>query len=167
MPKKKTDAQLFREWKIYSPTFRKKNLRYQNPIEKGIYWYWFSLDVRQRDVENFGVCISCGKPITVDTAQAGHFIAASVGGRDLLFDPRNVNAECGRCNAFDEGHLLGYERRLDERYGPGTAQELKDRYWQYKESKIPLKDWKGSEYADMIRALKSYQQAELHDAEHE
>ena len=158
MPKKKTDAERLREWGITKPTFRKKHLRYQNPFEKGVYWYWFSIEVRTRDVETHGVCISCGKPITVDTAQAGHFIAASVGGRDLLFDPRNVNAECGRCNAFDEGHLLGYERRLDERYGKGTAQGLKDRYWQYKESQTPLKDWKGSEYADMIRSLKCYQQ---------
>ena len=166
MPKKKSDAERLREWGITNPNIRKKHLRYQTPFEKGVYWYWFSLDVRQRDVETYGVCISCGNPITVDTSDAGHFCPASNCGRDLLFDPRNVNAECGRCNAFDEGHLFGYERRLDERYGPGTAQELKDRYQAYRESKTPLKDWKASEYADKIRSLKSYQQWEQQNAEH-
>jgi len=128
MPKKKSDAERLREWGIDNPNFRKKHLRYQTPFEKGIYWYWFSIDVRKRDVEKYGTCISCGKSITVDTCDAGHFIAASGCGRDLLFHPFNVNAECGRCNAFDENHLIGYEIRLDERYGHGTAQMLKDMY---------------------------------------
>ena len=72
--KKKSDAEILREWGIDNPNFRKKHLRYQTPMEKGIYWYWFSLEVRQRDVKKWGTCISCGKQITVDTCDAGHFV---------------------------------------------------------------------------------------------
>lgn len=161
---KKSDAEILREWGITNPNMRKKLLRYQNPIEKGIYWYWFSLWVRQRDVEQWGTCISCDKPITVDTCDAGHFIPAGSCGRDLIFDPLNVNAECGRCNAFDEGHLFGYERGLAKRYGKESAPLLKDKYFLYKNGG-PLKDFKGSEYADKIRELPSYKQHMKHNAE--
>lgn len=133
-------------------------LRYKNPYEKGVYWYYFSLEVRKRDVAKYGVCISCSKPISVDTCDAGHFIPASSCGRDLLFDPLNVNAECGRCNAWDEGHLFGYERGLVARYGKEAPLLLKDKYFIYKKSDVPIKDWKASEYAEKIKALSSYQQ---------
>lgn len=132
-------------------------LRYKNPPEKGIYWHLFSRYIRERDVEQWGVCISCGKPITVDTCDAGHFIPAGSCGRDLLFDPVNVNAECGRCNAWDEGHLFGYERNLDVRYGSGTAQSLKDRYFEYKNGGV-LKDWKADIYIEKIKMLPTYPQ---------
>jgi len=132
-------------------------LRYRNPPEKGIYWYLFSQFVRRRDVEKYGTCISCGKPITYETAQAGHFMPASNCGRDLLFDPLNVNAECGQCNAFDEAHLLGYAENLDKRYGAGTALSLRKRRQEYLEqSKIkPVKDFKAPEYIEKIRQLPS------------
>ena len=162
--KKKTDKEFLISWGITNPNFRMKHLRYQNPPEKGVYWYWFSLFVRQRDVEKWGTCISCGKPITVDTCDAGHYCPASSCGRDLLFDPLNVNAECGRCNAFDEGHLFGYERGLIERYGADTPNKLKERYANYRAGG-PVRDFKGSEYADLIKLLPSYTQRCMQDDE--
>lgn len=78
-------------------------------------------------------------------------------GRDLLFDERNVNAECPKCNAFDDAHLLGYAENLDKRYGPGTALELRDRRRRYLSGLDGVvKDWKGKEYAEMIRNLPGY-----------
>lgn len=73
-------------------------------------------------------------------------------GRDLLFDERNVNAECSHCNAWDGAHLLGYADGLDKRYGPGTAAELRKRRDDYKNGP-PVKDWKKDDYAAKIRDL--------------
>lgn len=158
--KKQSKADFLRSWGIQSPPFQYGNLRYKNPPEKGVYWYWFSLEVRNRDVDKYGVCISCGKPITVESSQAGHFVSAHGCGRDLLFDPMNVHAECGGCNGFDSNHLIGYERGLIERYDQSVPVYLKDMYWEYKNGD-PLKDWKASEYADKIRELKVYQERDV------
>jgi len=154
--KKQSKAEFLRSWQIDSPPYQYHQLRYKNPPEKGVFWYWFSLEVRQRDVDKYGVCISCGKPITVNTCQAGHFVAAQSCGRDLLFDPMNVHAECRGCNGFDSNHIIGYERGLTERYGADLPKELKERYWQYKTGG-PVRDWKASEYQEKIKALGSFQ----------
>lgn len=155
--KKQTKADFLRSWGIESPPFSYQQLRFKCPPEKGVYWYYFSLEVRQRDVEKYGVCISCGKPITLHTCQGGHFIAAQGCGRDLMFDPMNVNAECAGCNGCDANHLIGYERGLEKRYGADAPAILKEKYWKYKNGDIQ-KEWKASEYAEKIKALKSYQQ---------
>lgn len=157
-PKKESGADFLRRWGIYTVKAIKQ-LRYTNPPEKGVYWHYLSLWVRKRDIEKYGVCISCGKPITMDNAQAGHFMPAKDCGRDLLFDPLNVNAECNGCNGFDQTHLLGYAKSLDKRYGRGTADKLIQRREDYKHRKEPLKDFKGWEYAEKIRVLPSYKQA--------
>jgi hypothetical protein len=93
------------------------------------YWTLFSEYVRRRDFIQFGCCISCGKPIS-DWREfdAGHFIAAGSGGFALLFDERNVNGECQYDNAFNQNHLLLYRRKLDTRYGTGTADAFEERY---------------------------------------
>jgi len=156
---KKSKASIYREYFIPEYLIRggglKSLMRYTNPPEKGVYWYYFSLFIRKRDVERWGVCISCGRPITVETCNAGHFMPASTCGRDLLFDPLNVNAECPRCNAWDETHLLGYAENLDKRYGEGTALSLRKRRAEYHQGP-PVKDWKASEYAEKIRSLSTY-----------
>lgn len=165
---KQSKADFLREWLIDDPVKIKAGfswLRYKNPPEKGVYWYYFSLFVRERDVKEYGTCISCGKEITVDTCDAGHFIPASVCGRDLLFDEMNVHAECSRCNAWDESHMLGYERGLAFRYSDKTVEDLKQRFFTYKYHSSPVKDWKPHEYAEKIRALPTYKQR-MRNAEH-
>lgn len=128
-------------------------LRYTNPIEKGIFWYYFSLYVRERDVKKWGTCISCLRPISVDTSEAGHFMPAASCGPELLFDELNVNAECSRCNAWDETHLLSYAEELDRRYGVGTASRLRARRAEYKNSPVPVKDYKQHEYKMRLDSL--------------
>lgn len=160
MKKKQTKAGFLRLWKM-PPTFWYKDLRYKSPPEKGVFWYYFSRYVRKRDVEKYGTCISCGRPITFDTCDAGHFMPASDCGRDLLFDPTNVNAECSKCNAWDSTHLLGYAEGLDKRYGEGTAKELRERRDAHRNSGIPVKDWKAIDYAEKIRALPNFTVKEL------
>jgi hypothetical protein len=156
MKKKQSKADFLREWKLPYPSFKWDHLRYKNPPEKGVYWWHFSRFIRQRDVEQYGTCISCSRAITVDTCDAGHFMPAANCGRDLLFDERNVNAECYSCNAFDETHLLGYAEGLDKRYGEGAAARLRQRRQEYKDGP-PIKDWKAKEYEEKIKQLPSYE----------
>lgn len=105
-----------------------KRLRYRNPPEKGIAWYYIARYVRERDAREYGTCISCGTAKGFSELQAGHYAPAGNCGPDLLLDPRNINGECGRCNAFDEGHLIGYEAGYIHRYGQAAMDELKARY---------------------------------------
>lgn len=165
MKKKPSNADFIRSWGITTPSLIKAGLswlRYKNPPEKGLYWYFFSQFIRQRDVEKYGTCISCSCPISIETAQAGHFMPAASCGRDLLFDPMNVHAECPQCNAWDETHLLGYAENLDKRYGEGTALALRKRRQKYKDSKTPLKDFTAKEYEELIKKLPSFQQSNPH-----
>lgn len=154
-----TKADIYRKYGLPESMIRggglKAWLRYMNPVEKGVYWYWFSRYIRERDVEQWGTCISCNCPITFDSCQAGHFIPANGCGRDLLFDERNVNAECKRCNGFDEMHLIGYAKNLDKRYGEGTSALLIQRYQDYKDGPV-VRDWKAKEYEAKIHALPNY-----------
>lgn len=160
---KQTKADTLRGWGL-DP--RKIRLRYNTPIEKGIYWYYLSLHVRQRDVEQYGTCISCGREINMENCDAGHFMPAENCGRDLLFDLTNVNAECKGCNGFDTTHLLGYAEGLDKRYGNGTAKELRERRDRYRLGRDGVvKDWKRHEYAEKIKALPTYTQAVHTDAQ--
>lgn len=151
---KESKADFLRRWGLPYPKFQFGNLRYKHPPEKGVFWYFFSIFVRLRDVLKWGTCISCGRPITFDTCQAGHFMPASNCGRDLLFNYRNVNAECPRCNGFDEAHLLGYAEGLDKRYGEGTAANLRKQRDEYLASKSPLKDFGREYYENEIRKIK-------------
>lgn len=133
--------------------FQWSNLRYKQPFQKGILWYFFSLYTRTRDVKEWGTCISCLRRITVDTCDAGHFMPAGSCGRDLLFDETNVNAECPHCNAWDDTHLLGYAENLDKRYATGTATELRARRELYRRGS-PLKDFSVAEYEQKITEFK-------------
>lgn len=151
MKKKQTIKDLLLSYNL-PPNYSKSILRYKNPIEKGVYWYHFSLAVRHRDVARWGKCISCGRAITVENSQGGHFMPAVGCGRDLLFHPLNVNAECERCNAFDETHLLGYAENLDKRYGPGTSMALRKAKEAYSNGH-PVKDWNRATYIKMVEEI--------------
>ena len=119
---------------------------------KGIYWAVFSEWVRKRDHQKYGTCISCGKKFGVwNDAQAGHYAPAGNCGFALLFDPRNVNAECPACNnpVFSSGKLIPYRANLVKRYGERWVKKLdKD----YAEQKV-MKVWTQNEFDKEIRKL--------------
>lgn len=55
--------------------------------------------IRLRDCDGlfgYGRCISCGKTISYQTSEAGHFIPRR--SRAVRWDERNVNAQCYECN---------------------------------------------------------------------
>ncbi len=134
--------------------YQKSHLRYKNPIEKGVYWYWLSLYIRTRDLQKYGTCISCGKQVfSISDLQAGHYAPAGNCGFALLFDESNINAECGRCNGLDEGHLIGYERGFVERYGQATMDALKQRY--FNKHMHLMKEWNRAEYVQKIAEIRA------------
>ncbi len=147
---KQTKAAFMRSWQL-PEKFKWNHLRYKSPPIKGVYWYHFAKMIRDRDMAEWGSCISCGKPMS-EGGNAGHFCPAGSCGPDLLFDEKNCNLECARCNAWDEGHLFGYEAGLDARYGKGTAQGLKARYMSYKKGGSQ-KDWSAAKFVEKLQEL--------------
>jgi len=148
---KKSFKELFASYGLPETITSPKQLRYRSPVEKGICWYWFARFIRKRDAEEWGTCISCGLAKTFEEMDAGHFGPAGDCGLDLLMDERNVNGECSRCNAWVSAHLWGYEKGLNARYGEGTADKLKERY--YKRNST-IKQINSTEWSSLARAYK-------------
>lgn len=152
MKKKQTKKDKLRQWGL-PESFQWHHLRYKQPYQKGVLWFFVSLFVRKRDVKKYGKCVATGKPITMETCDAGHFCPAANCGRDLLFDLKNIHAELKSSNAFDSGHLIGYRKGLVERYGEAHVQDLEDRYLTYRQCKTPQKDFTVAEYEEKIREI--------------
>lgn len=121
---------------------------------KGILWWVTSVYVRKRDFQLYhGACIGCDRIMdSWKDLQAGHFISASKCGFALLFDLRNINGECGACNKWDKQKLT-YERNLDLRYGKGTAQEVKEQYFESRKVGKTGKEFSHQEYDRRIKHL--------------
>lgn len=79
--------------------------------------------VRLRDtIHGVGHCISCGRTITYNTCQAGHYIdRAHMATR---WDDHNVNAQCVECNEHRRGNIPGYTLGLMDKYGPAEVDRL-------------------------------------------
>jgi hypothetical protein len=43
----------------------------------------------------------------------------------LRFNEQNCNAQCKKCNAFEQGNDIGYAAGIDKKYGAGTADKLR------------------------------------------
>lgn len=119
---------------------------------KGIYWNLLSQYVRRRDFEKYGTCISCGKLFgDWHDAQGGHYAPAGNCGFSLLFDPKNIHAECPSCNnpRISPGKLITYRANLVKRYGEAWVKKLDARYY----SKVMMKEWTQREYNEEILKL--------------
>lgn len=129
---------------------RMKYWRYDG--RKGIFWSLFSQYIRKRDLLKFGKCVSCGTQFfDIREVQAGHYAPAGSCGFALLFDERNVNAECPRCNnpVFSSGKLIPYRTNLVNRYGEKWVKKLD---YDYQHQTI-TKEWTQSQYDNKIKEL--------------
>lgn len=80
----------------------------------------FSKYIRLRDsfVSNgklYFRCISCGKILSYEQADCGHYI--NRGHMSTRFNEDNCNAQCKSCNRFDEGNIYNYRMRLMSKIG--------------------------------------------------
>lgn len=110
---------------------------------KKLAWHHFRLYILKRD--NYK-CITC--PNTKETAimQSGHFVHHTLA---IYFNEKNVNAQCKNCNmtmkVSQDG--LGYDKKLDAKFGKGTADSLRARRW---EKFKPTRQW----YLEIINKYK-------------
>ena len=120
---------------------------------KGVYWSLLSEYIRKRDLLEFGTCVSCGgKFEEIKQVQAGHYAPAGNCGFGLLFDKRNIHAECPSCNnpRISPGKLIQYRQNLVERYGEDWVKQLDDDY----SRKVIKKEWSQKQYDTEIKKIK-------------
>ena len=93
---------------------RKLRRKSRNPIPKlkREVWKEFSLFIRNRDR---WTCITCGKKGKGSFMHAGHFISRV--NNSVLFDEKNVHAQCVNCNMWRQGESGIYAQKIIEKYG--------------------------------------------------
>ena len=84
----------------------------------------FSEFIRLRDSDSNGYCrcISCGAVHHWKDVDCGHYVNRSH--MATRYDERNCNAQCRKCNRFDEGNNIGYTKGLIAKYGDKVIDEL-------------------------------------------
>ena len=106
--KKDDDLPLFKGQKIA------KKPDYKAKLDKV-----FSLYIRLRDSKPYGYkyfkCISCGKILPFEKADAGHYMSRRH--NSTRFDEDNVHAECSYDNRFNAEHLDGFRDNLVKKIG--------------------------------------------------
>jgi len=122
------------------------------PALKKILWKWFSLFIRLRDTKgHWTECISCWKAIDFGTidCQAGHFISKSQCPKpSMIFNEKNVNAQCSRCNKWLGGNQEAYRKGMIKKYGSKIIGELeikrniRSEPWQRFHYEILIKEYK-------------------------
>lgn len=66
------------------------------------------------------LCISCRK---VPGTQPGHFMRRGL--QPTRWHPQNVHGQCFQCNCVEASNPFEYYKAVDEKYGAGTAERLK------------------------------------------
>jgi len=94
------------------------------PTTKGTLDRVFSEYIRRRDADSNGFvrCISCGKILSWQESDCGHFINRKHNA--TRYDEINCNAQCRSCNRFDEGNMQGYRKGLIAKYGLKAVENL-------------------------------------------
>lgn len=94
-------------------------------------WDLFSEYIRRRDasvLDGYCKCCTCGKIDHWKNMQAGHYLSRKH--KSILFDERNVHAQCPFCNGFGHGQEAAYKEFMLKKYGQktiGTLEYLKKR----------------------------------------
>lgn len=116
-------------------------------------WDQFSLFIRIRDANEQGLvqCCTSGRWMPWRKAHAGHFVTRKA--EATLFHEQNVHAQSPNQNRFAGGHPVQYERFLDEKYGPGTAERIRQE--SVKECRRRIEDYEAieAEYRGKVAQL--------------
>ena len=115
--------------KIALPLKKTKKVTVSQAKKKA--WTAFSLYIRTRDaIRTTGTkenckCVTCGRVYPLKSLgglQAGHFIAGRH--NSILFDERNVHAQCYGCNVMKKGNTTEYWLFMEKEYGRPVIDEL-------------------------------------------
>jgi hypothetical protein len=126
-------------------TNQQKDLLKSVPKLKKEAWKWFSLFIRSRDCLkttnslSHGLCYTCGKDFPFTKLQAGHFLAGR--GGSVLFDEKQVHAQCMVCNVWKHGDFPTYQEKMRQEYGlEAVEQMIRQRHSIHKWNKNELID---------------------------
>lgn len=114
--------------KVKYPTIMGVKARRYTGI-KGCLWAIFSDYIRLRDFLKYGKCVSCEHKFeNWRDGDAGHYISVTRGSFLTMFNDKNVNLQCKKCNNpnWTSDASIPYRRELDRRWGAGTANELEE-----------------------------------------
>lgn len=123
----------------------------------------FSKYIRRRDCGyGYAPCISCGKPITYDTSDCGHYENRQH--MATRYDEKNCNAQCIECNRFRGGNSEGYRLGLIEKYGESEVEKIEMRRYNLSKLSVPeiemlYKHYKGK-LTNLENTLKQAQSVE-------
>jgi len=98
--------------------------------EKTKTWRLCSEYIRKRDclkttgTFEHGTCCTCGVMKPYKLLDAGHFFEGRH--NSILFDVRNIHAQCKGCNGFLEGNRNQYIKFMLREYGQDTIDLLED-----------------------------------------
>lgn len=116
---------------------------------------YFSPYIRKRDAlrlskekgtdPDYAQCCTCGFVQLWKKMDAGHYI--SRGHKALLYDERNVNAQCKGCNGFRQGNASDYRKFLIRRYGRSVVRDIEN-------GKDKTRQFKAYELEEMIEKYK-------------
>ena len=79
---------------------------------------YFSEFIRKRDENK--PCITCGQ--YKKDMDAGHFISRRF--EATRYDEMNCNAQCLKCNRFENGNQFAHGKAIDRLYGLGTSDKI-------------------------------------------
>ena len=83
----------------------------------------FSEFIRRRFAKNdIAECFTCGKRDNWKNLQCGHFQSRKH--YSTRWDIINCQVQCAGCNIFKNGEQFIFGKRLDAKYGDGTADQL-------------------------------------------
>jgi len=83
----------------------------------------FSIYIRRRYAKNdIAECFTCNKQSHWKELQCGHFQSRKH--YATRWDETNCQVQCAGCNVFKYGEQYIFGKRLDAKYGKGTAEKL-------------------------------------------
>lgn len=93
-------------------------------LEGDILWKWFSRYIRLRDADENGyvTCCTCNRPFFWNETDCGHY---SKRNKRHKYNEQNNHPQCHYCNRFLGGEPDKLALYIDERYGRGTAINLR------------------------------------------
>lgn len=111
---------------------------------------YFSAFIRARDSnKGVAVCCSCGK--STSTFDCGHFMSRRF--QATRYDELNANAQCLRCNRFENGNQFEHARYIDAKHGAGTAEALRQKARMTSKRTQNDYEWIARTYKDKLDAL--------------
>ena len=88
-------------------------------------WNLVSEYIRRRDADEHGMCrcITCNVRKHWKKMQAGHWQSRAK--KPTKFLEQNIHAQCVQCNFYRSGMQDQHGLRINEKYGPGTAERIR------------------------------------------